>query len=343
MSPALSFPSTLAAADPLDSLGTIGTPSLWALTIGGMLALLALDFLITRRPHAVGMREALGWSAFYVAIPVAFGAWVWRRHGSELGVEYYTGYLVEKTLSIDNLFIFMLLLTGFAVPKALQQRVLLIGIAGALVLRGLLIALGATLIATFSAAFLVFGLILAVTAVKVLRDARSDDHQVSIDDQAVVRLVRRFFPVTGDYRGTAMTVRENGRRAVTPLLLVVLAVLGTDVIFAIDSVPAVYGITGDPYLVSATNAFALLGLRALYFVLEGALSRLVHLSYGLALILFFIATKLILHWAHGVWAWVPTVPTLASLGVIVAILAAVTATSLWATRGRSWQGRSAQR
>lgn len=215
MSPALSFPSTPAAADPLDNLGTIGTPTLWALTIGGILALLAVDFLVTRRPHAVGMREALGWSAFYIAIPVAFGAWVWGRHGSELGVEYYTGYLVEKTLSIDNLFIFMLLLTGFAVPKALQQRVLLVGIAGALVLRGILVALGATLIATFSAAFLVFGLILAVTAVKVLRDALADDHQVSTDDQPIVRLVRRFLPVTSDYRGSAMTVQENGRRAVT--------------------------------------------------------------------------------------------------------------------------------
>lgn len=322
----------LAAADPLSTTTSIGTPLLWALTIGGVIALLVLDLLITRRPHEVSMKEALGWSAFYIAIPVAFGAWIWSRHGSELGVEYYTGYLVEKTLSIDNLFIFMLLLAGFAVPKVLQQRVLLIGVAGALVLRGILIAVGAQLIANFSAAFLVFGVVLAVTAVKVLADARKGEHAVSTDDQLVVRLVRRIMPVTADYRGTAMTAVENGRRALTPLALVVLAILGTDIIFAIDSVPAVYGITGDPYLVFATNAFALLGLRALYFVLEGALSHLVHLSYGLAVILFFIAAKLVLHWAHGVWPWMPTVPTLASLGVIVAILATVTATSLWATR-----------
>lgn len=323
------------AGDPLDSVATIGTPTLWAVTIVGILALLALDLLVTRRPHEVSMKEAIGWSAFYIAIPVAFGGWVWATHGSELGLEYYTGYLIEKSLSIDNLFIFMLLLTGFAVPTVLQQRVLLIGVAGALVLRAVLIAVGATLITKFSAAFLVFGLVLAVTAVKVLADAlKGDEGHVKTDDQPLVRLVRRFYPVTDDYRGTAMTVVENGRRAVTPLLLVVLAILGTDVVFAIDSVPAVYGITGDPYLVFATNAFALLGLRALYFVLQGALGRLVHLSYGLAAILFFIAAKLVLHWAHGIWTWVPTVPTLASLGVIVAILATVTATSLHATRER---------
>jgi TerC family integral membrane protein len=279
------------------------------------------------------MREAVAWSAFYVAIPVAFGVWLWSAHGSQTGVEYYTGYLVEKSLSVDNLFVFMLLLTAFAVPKQYQQRVLLIGVAGAIVLRGLFIALGAQLIATFSWAFLLFGAILLVTAVKVLRDALSHaDHEVDIASLRSVRLIRRFWPVTDGYRGTRLSVQEAGRRMLTPMALVVVAILGTDIVFAIDSVPAVYGITEDPYLVFATNAFALLGLRALYFVLQGALGSLVHLGHGLAAVLAFIGVKLVLHWAHDVWAWVPEVPTLLSLGIIIAILATATTTSLIASR-----------
>lgn len=308
----------------------VGTPLLWALTIGAVILLLIVDFLITRRPHEVSMREALGWSAFYIAIPLAFGGWIWSSYGGQRGLEYYTGYLVEKSLSVDNLFVFILLLGAFAVPRELQQRVLLIGVAGALVLRGIFIALGAQLISTFAWAFLLFGAILLVTAVKVLRDAMShEDAVIEVSELRSVRLLRRFWPVADGYAGTRMTIpQSDGRRALTPLALATVAILATDVVFAIDSVPAVYGITGDAYLVFATNAFALLGLRALYFVLEGALSKLTHLGYGLALILAFIGTKLVMHWAHGVWAWVPEVPTLLSLGVIVAILAVVTITSL---------------
>jgi TerC family integral membrane protein len=311
----------------------IGTPVLWAISIAVVLVLFALDFLITRKPHEVSLKEAIGWSAFYIALPLAFGGWVWWAHGSQIGLEYYAGYLVEKSLSVDNLFVFMLLLSAFAVPKELQQRVLLIGVAGALVLRGVFIALGAAMLANFSWTFLLFGAILLATAVKVYRDAASPgDHAIDPGQLRLVKLVRRFFPVTDDYRGTRMSVIADGRRAITPLALATVAILGTDVVFAVDSVPAVYGITGDPFLVFATNAFALLGLRALYFVLAGALGALVHLGYGLAAILAFIGVKLVLHWAHGVWAWVPTVPTLASLGVIVAILAVVITTSLIATR-----------
>ena len=326
--------STLVAAtDPLATGDSIGTPLIWAVTVAGIVLLFAADFVITRRPHAVSVKEATGWSAFYIALPLAFGVWVWSTFGGEKGLEYYTGYLVEKSLSVDNLFVFMLLLAAFAVPHELQQRVLLIGVAGALVLRAVFIALGATLIASFSWAFLLFGAVLLVTAVKVLRDAMShEDQAVDIGSIRTVRLVKRFWPVVDDYRGTAMTVLENGRRALTPLALVTVAILGTDVVFAVDSVPAVYGITGDAYLVFVTNAFALLGLRALYFVLAGLLQRLVHLGYGLAAILFFIGVKLVLHWAHGIWPGVPEIPTLASLGVIVGILALVTATSLAATR-----------
>lgn len=325
--------SPLAAApDSSGAITTIADPTLWWITLGGVVALLGLDFLITRRPHEVSMREAVGWSLFYVTLPLLFGIWVWRSHGSEIGLQYYTGYLVEKSLSVDNLFIFILILTAFAVPRVLQQRVLLIGIIGALLMRGAFIALGAALIARFSWMFVIFGVILLVTAWGVLRDARQGGHDVDVNQLRIVRLARRWFPVTEDYRGTRLTVTEAGRRALTPLALVVLAILGTDLVFAVDSVPAVYGITGDPYLVFVTNAFALLGLRALYFVLEGLLGRLRHLGYGLAVILAFIGVKLMLHWAHGVWESVPTVPTLASLVVILLALGVTTATSVWANR-----------
>lgn len=321
------------SATPL-AIDTIGTPTLWALTLGAVVALLVVDFVATRKPHEVSMKEAIGWSAFYVALPLAFGLYVWSAHGSDRGVEYYTGYLVEKTLSVDNLFVFMLLLAAFAVPAALQQRVLLYGIVGALVLRGIFIALGAAALAAFDWVFLVFGLILLATGIKLLKDALGghDQEEKDVSSMRTVRLMRRFMPVTDEYDGPKLTVKQAGRRALTPFALVVVAVFMTDVVFAIDSVPAVYGITGDPYLVFATNAFALLGLRALYFVLQGALAKLVHLSYGLAAILGFIGVKLALHWAHMNWTSVPEIPTLGSLGVIIGILAVTVTTSLIASR-----------
>ncbi|HLN78457.1 MAG TPA: TerC/Alx family metal homeostasis membrane protein [Nocardioidaceae bacterium] len=314
-------------------MDSIGTPTLWFVSIAAVVVLLVVDFLLTRRPHEVSMREALGWSAFYIALPLAFGGYIWWSFGSERGLEYLTGYLVEKSLSVDNLFVFMLLLSAFAVPRVLQQRVLLYGIVGALVLRGIFIALGAAALARFDWMFLVFGLILAATGVKILRDAiAGNEHEMHVDQLRSVKVARRFFPVTGEYDGPRMLGRVGARRALTPFALVVIAVLATDIVFAVDSVPAVYGITGDPFLVFATNAFALLGLRALYFVLEGALSKLVHLSYGLAVILGFIGLKLALHWAHMQWPAVPEIPTLLSLVVIVLVLAATTVTSLMAGR-----------
>src|SRR5689334_593739 len=181
---------------------TIGSPLLWGLTLGAVLLLLAVDFVLTRRPHEVSMKEALGWSAFYVALPLAFGGWVLATHGGETGLQYYTGYLVEKSLSVDNLFVFMLLLTAFAVPRELQQRVLLYGIVGALVLRGIFIALGAAALESFDWMFLVFGLILAATGVKVLKDTMSGaDHEIDPDRLRSVRLLRRVVPVTADYDG----------------------------------------------------------------------------------------------------------------------------------------------
>ncbi|RMI29549.1 TerC/Alx family metal homeostasis membrane protein [Nocardia stercoris] len=321
------------AAAESGSLHTIGSPWLWTATIVGVLILLTLDFLVTRRPHEVSMREAIGWTAFYIALPLAFTLLLWRMHHSTAASEFLTGYLLEKSLSVDNLFVFMLLLTAFAVPARLAQRVLLFGIAGALILRSIFIALGAAALESLDFAFLLFGGILLVTAVKLARDAvGGHGPEVDISSMRSVKLLRRLMPVTDDYQGTRMLTRVGGARALTPLALVVTAVMGADVVFAVDSIPAVYGVTGDPYLVFATNAFALLGLRALYFVLSAALSRLVHLAYGLAVILGFIGVKLVLHWAHGIWSGVPEIPTAASLLVIVVTLAVVTATSMWSTR-----------
>jgi tellurite resistance protein TerC len=312
---------------------SIGTPALWAGIIGAVIALLIFDFVITRKPHEVSMKEAVGWSAFYVALPLAFGGYIWQRFGSERGLEYFTGYVVEKSLSVDNLFVFLLLLGAFAVPRELQQRVLLFGIIGALVLRGIFIAIGAAALSAFDVVFLIFGAILVVTGVKIFRDAlRGTEHTIDVSSLRSVRLARRLMPVTEDYQGSTLITRIDGRRALTPLALVVLAVLATDVVFAVDSVPAVYGITGDPFLVFATNAFALLGLRALYFVLEGALSKLSHLGFGLAAILGFIGAKLALHWGHLQWPTVPEIPTVTSMVVIVAILALTVVTSLVADR-----------
>ncbi|MFD8556562.1 TerC/Alx family metal homeostasis membrane protein [Streptosporangium canum] len=315
------------------NLETIGSPKLWTITVAGLLLLLAVDFMLTRRPHDVRMREAVGWSIFYLALPLIFGAYLWGAFGSGVSVEFFTGYVVEKSLSVDNLFVFMLLLSAFAVPAALAQRVLLYGIIGALVLRAIFIALGAAVLQSGTWAFLLFGGILILTAGKILKDALSGEEQkVDISSMRTIRLLRRFIPVTEDYRGSSLVVREGGRRALTPLALATVAVFATDIVFAVDSVPAVYGVTEDPFLVFATNAFALLGLRALYFVLLGVLAKLRHLNHGLGIILAFIGIKLVLHWAHGVWTWVPEIPTLASLGVIIAVLTTVTLTSLYANR-----------
>jgi tellurite resistance protein TerC len=313
--------------------GSVASPLLWAITIAGVLALFTVDLALTRRPHTPSFRESLAWSGFYIALPILFGVFAWRWFGPSTATEYFTGYLVEKSLSVDNLFVFMLLLAAFAVPTALSQRALLYGIAGALVLRAIFIAIGAAALQAVDWAFLLFGAILLVTAAKILKDAiTGTDHEVDVSSLRSVRLLRRLMPVTDDYRGPRMFARQGGRRALTPFALVVVAVFAADVVFAVDSIPAVYGITQDPYLVFTANAFSLFGLRALYFVLQSTLSKLVHLGYGLAVILAFIGVKLVLHWAHGPWPQVPEVPTPLSLAVIVLTLLTVTATSLYARR-----------
>jgi tellurite resistance protein TerC len=302
------------------------TFGLWVVTIVGILVLVSLDFiLVSRKPHDVGFREAALWSIFYVAVAVAFGAAVWWWQGGTYGTEYFAAYLVEKSLSVDNLFVFVIILTQFAVPSVYHQRVLLVGVVLALVLRAVFIAIGAAALAAFAFTFVIFGAILIWTGVQLFRHRNADPEPT---DNFVVRTVRRWYPVTPDYHGTKLFVRLDGRRMMTPLMLVMVAIASTDLLFALDSIPATFGVTQEPYLVFTANAFALLGLRALYFLLRGLLSKLIYLSTGLAIILVFIGVKLILTFAHEVNSAIPHIPTNVSLAVIVGILT-VAALASW--------------
>ena len=298
----------------------------WGLTLGFIAVLFALDLgMGVLRPHHVGFKEAAAWSTFYVLVALAFGLVVGAQFGWGYGGEYYAGYLVEKSLSVDNLFVFVIIMSTFAVPDKYQQEVLTFGILLALVLRAILIALGATLLALFSFMFLLFGLLLLWTAVQLFRHRNED---ANVEDNLLVRAARRFLPVTDEYVDGHMVTRVDGRRVVTPLFLVLLAIGGTDILFALDSIPAVFGVTQEAYIVFVANAFALLGLRALFFLVTGLLDRLVYLSTGLALILAFIGVKLILHWAHDLSDAVPVVTTPFSLAVIAVILTVTVVASL---------------
>jgi tellurite resistance protein TerC len=303
----------------------------WAVTIGLIIALLAIDLaLAAARPHRVGFREATAWSVFYILVAIGFGVWFAAQYGGEFGTEYFAGYLIEKSLSVDNLFVFVIIMTTFAVPEEHQHKVLTFGIVLALVMRAIFIALGATLLALFSFMFLLFGLLLIYTAVQLFRHR---DQDPDVEDNVVVNAARRLLPITDGYVGGRLTTRVEGRRMFTPLFLVLLAIGSIDLLFALDSIPAVFGVTEEPYIVFTANAFALLGLRALFFLVSGLLDRLVYLSTGLALILAFIGVKLILHWAHvDIDPRVPEIPTPLSLTVIVAVLAVVTVASLVKTR-----------
>jgi tellurite resistance protein TerC len=299
----------------------------WTLTIGVIVALLALDLILgTVRPHAVGFREATAWSVFYIAAAIVFGLIFANQAGWEYGTEYFAGYIVEKSLSVDNLFVFVIIMSTFAVPEKHQHKVLTFGILIALVLRVIFIALGATLLSAFSFMFLVFGLLLVYTAVQLFRHR---DEDPSVEDNALVKATRRVLPVSEEYVGGKLVTRLDGRRVVTPLFIVLIAIGSTDLLFALDSIPAVFGVTEQPYIVFVANAFALLGLRALFFLVKGLLDRLVYLSTGLALILAFIGVKLILHWAHtDLSPAVPEIGTPVSLAVIVVVLIVTTVASL---------------
>jgi tellurite resistance protein TerC len=303
----------------------------WVVTVAIVLALFAVDLTLgALRPHRVGFREATAWSLFYIGVAVAFGVWFGYAYGGELGTEYFAGYIVEKSLSVDNLFVFVIIMSTFAVPEKHQQKVLTWGIALALIMRVIFIALGATLISLFSFMFLIFGALLIFTAVQLFRHRNEDP---DVEENALVRGARRILPVTPDYVEGRLLTRFEGRRMVTPLFIVLIAIGSTDLLFALDSIPAVFGVTSEPFIVFAANAFALLGLRALFFLVKGLLDRLVYLSVGLSIILAFIGVKLVLHWAHvDISTSVPEISTPVSLTVIVVVLAIVTVASLIKTR-----------
>ncbi|WP_219413953.1 TerC family protein [Pseudonocardia nigra] len=303
----------------------------WVVTIGLIIALLALDLVFGAvRPHRVGFREATAWSVFYILVAVAFGIWFGIAYGGDFGTQYFAGYIVEKSLSVDNLFVFVIIMTTFAVPEEHQHKVLTFGIILALIMRAIFIAVGATLLSLFSFMFLIFGLLLLYTAVQLFRHR---DEDPDVEDNPVVRTARRVLPVTDEYVGGKLFTRVDSRRMVTPLLIVLIAIGGIDLLFALDSIPAVFGVTDEPYIVFVANAFALLGLRALFFLVKGLLDRLVYLSTGLAIILGFIGVKLVLHWLHvDISESVPEISTPVSLGVIIVVLVVVTVASLIKTR-----------
>ena len=304
----------------------LNTPMAWGVLLLVLAVLFTLDLVVsTRRTHAVAFREAVIWSVFYIAVAIAFGLGMLAFAGPELGAQYFAGYLVEKSLSVDNLFVFVIIMSAFAVPELYQQKLLTLGIMFALVLRAIFIAVGAAMLAAFSFMFLVFGAVLVWTGIALFRHR---DEDPDIEDNLLVRTTKRIIPVTPGYREGHFFVTDKGRRMATPLFVALVAIGSTDVLFALDSIPAVFGVTQEAYIVFAANAFALLGLRALYFLVTGLLDRLVYLSTGLAAILVFIGAKLVLHWAHMHWAWVPEISTGASLVVIGVVLAVTTVASV---------------
>jgi tellurite resistance protein TerC len=273
----------------------------------------------------VRVKEAAIWSIFYIGVAIAFGVWVWQTAGSQFGTEYFAAYLVEKSLSVDNLFVFIIILAQFAVPSIYHQRVLMFGVILALVLRAIFIAVGAAALAAFSFTFVVFGAILIWTGVGLFKHW---DEDPSPEDNKLVKIIRKRIAMTDEYDGSKIFTRVNGKRIATPMFLVMIAIASTDLLFALDSIPATFGVTEEPFLVFAANAFALLGLRALYFLLKGLLDKLIYLSLGLSIILMFIGVKLIMTYVHEIWYEVPKIPTLVSLMVIALVLIVSTVASL---------------
>lgn len=307
--------------------------TMWVLTIAGLCALVAADFFIGgRKPHEVSVKEAGVWTAVWVALAVLFGLGLLLFAGGKPAGEFFAGFITEKSLSVDNLFVFVLIMAKFAVPPVFQQRVLMVGVLIALVLRAVFIGAGAAIIANFSWIFYLFGAFLVWTAWKLIQEARAGEEEEEFEENRFLKAVERRFPSTDRYHGTRLFIVENGRRLMTPMLIVMLAIGTTDVLFALDSIPAIFGLTQDPYIVFTANAFALMGLRQLYFLIGGLLKKLVHLSYGLSVILGFIGVKLVLHALHESGVNVPEISIPVSLGVICAVLAVTTVTSLRASR-----------
>jgi tellurite resistance protein TerC len=317
------------------------SPLVWWLTIGITTVLLVVDVaVIGRRPHEPSRREVGVALAAFIGLAVLFGLGVFWFAGGQYGTEFFAGWLTEYSLSVDNLFIFLIIMAKFGVPRPYQQTALLIGIVIALVMRGIFIAVGAAAINNFSWVFYLFGLFLVYTAVKLAREGAEDEDEY--EESRLVRWIERHLPATSEWHGTKSFVRVAGRRMITPMFVVVLALGTTDLLFALDSIPAIYGLTSEPYLVMTANIFALMGLRQLYFLIGGLLERLVYLSYGLAILLGFIGVKLVLHALHENElpfvnggehvAWAPDIPIWFSLAFIVGTLLVTTVISLIASR-----------
>jgi tellurite resistance protein TerC len=294
------------------------SPLIWGLTIFAVICVYSFEYVVAaKRPHVVKTREAAIGVGVYVSAAIIFGAGVWLLLGPETGAEFYAGWITEYSLSVDNLFVFIVIMSSFAVPSLYQQKILQLGILGALVLRFGFILVGAALLNNFWWMFFVFGAFLIYTAYKLATTSEGDTDPTK---GRVVRTLQRFLPMTPQYSEGRFSVRVAGRRVFTPLVLVVTAIFFTDFIFALDSIPAIFGITTEPYIVFTANAFALMGLRQLYFLVDGLLDRLVYLAYGLALILAFIGAKMIMHAGHEAGWPVPDISTALSLAIIVTIL-----------------------
>lgn len=315
------------------------TPLVWIITIAVTIAFFVYEFFAhVRKPHEPTIGESARWSAFYIGLALLFGVGIGTVSGWTYGGEYFAGYLTEKALSIDNLFVFLIVMTGFAVPRMYQQKVLMIGIVIALIMRGGFIALGATLIENFSWIFYLFGALLLFLAYR--QAFAQGDHNPA--NGRFMRFVRRILPVSDEYNGDRLTVKRDGKRFFTPMFLVIIAIGFVDLIFAVDSIPAIYGLTEEAYIVFTANAFALMGLRQLYFLIGGLLERLVYLAQGLAVILAFIGVKLVLHAMHvnelpfinggEPMLWAPEIPIWFSLVFIGATIAVATVASLMKTR-----------
>ena len=328
--------------------------TVWILTAIFIIALLAFDFIFhVRKAHIPTIGEAAKWTAIYVSVAILFGVWVWISMGQKSGVEYYAGYITELSLSVDNLFVFLIIMASFKVPRQNQQLVLMFGIVVSLIFRTGFIFLGAALINSFAWVFYIFGLILLVTAGNLIKPEKDEEDEESSEaNNFIIRLAKRFMHTTDHYDGDKLFTIENGKKAMTPLMLVMIAIGGTDVMFALDSIPAIFGLTQNTYIVFTAVAFSLLGLRQLYFLVGGLLERLVYLSLGLAAILAFIGVKLVLHALHennlpfindGEPVPVIEISTWTSLVVIVSILMVTVAASLWSPKGKAKVAVSALR
>ena len=302
---------------------------IWAAVVAFILVMLAVDLFAHRRAHVIGVKEAAIWTSVWISFGVAFGAIVWQVWGAEYGQQYFAGYLIEKSLSVDNVFVWAIIFAFFAVPREFQHRVLFLGVLGALVFRAVFIAGGALLIENFSWILYLFAAFLLWTGYKMLR--QRDEH-VDPSKSPVLRLFRRFVPMTEVYHGQKLLVRRRGVLLATPLLAVLVLVEATDILFAVDSIPAIFAVTDEVFLVFTANAFAILGLRAMYFLLADLIHRFVYLKTGLALVLIWVGVKMLLK------IDVVYIPTTISLAVVVLILAVSIVASLYATRG---QGRQA--